>query len=385
MTKIVQEVGGSAANQDAYTGEVRQVTVDTDNWDIRLHDGVTPGGRRLVNRDNGDARWQAKSDELTGFDFNPEQRGFLVRQATGQYKIRVFLFDEEVFGIANPDGYNGNPLLTLNTEIVGDRQFTGDVIITGVAQVDGGINANLSGDTAGTHTGPVVGPVTGDVTGDLTGDSAGTHTGPVNVSGQTLTLDDEQIPAAKVAGLATFMAEAVPHGVIWIWSGSAASIPTGFELCNGLNGTPNLTDRFIVGAGSLDYDPGDTGGAATHTHANTIDNGGVHSHTLTIAGHSLTVGELPAHAHTNGVCDNITTLFNHGTVAASPTTSGAIESNGSTGTTEGNTSTVGSGTAHTHAGSTADSGGSHSHTLNNVAASSLPPYYALCYIMRVVV
>jgi len=44
-----------------------------------------------------------------------------------------------------------------------------------------------------------------------------------------------------------------------LWSGSIATIPTGYVLCDGDNGTPDLTDRFIFGAGSL-ADPGDSGG-----------------------------------------------------------------------------------------------------------------------------
>lgn len=40
---------------------------------------------------------------------------------------------------------------------------------------------------------------------------------------------------------------ALPKGFIGMWSGSIASIPTSFALCDGNNGTPDLRDRFIVG------------------------------------------------------------------------------------------------------------------------------------------
>ena len=49
-----------------------------------------------------------------------------------------------------------------------------------------------------------------------------------------------------------------------MWSGSAETIPTGWALCDGTNGTPNLTDRFGLGAGKT-YQPGATGGTATAT------------------------------------------------------------------------------------------------------------------------
>ena len=65
------------------------------------------------------------------------------------------------------------------------------------------------------------------------------------------------------------IATAVPTGVIMMWSGSVASIPSGYYLCNGANGTPDLRDRFVVAAGSA-YNPGDTGGHdsvdLTHAH-----------------------------------------------------------------------------------------------------------------------
>jgi len=65
-------------------------------------------------------------------------------------------------------------------------------------------------------------------------------------------------------------------GMIMQWSGSIATIPTGFALCNGTNGTPDLRDKFIVGAGTT-YNPADTGGAASHNH---VVNDPGHKHDL---------------------------------------------------------------------------------------------------------
>ena len=58
------------------------------------------------------------------------------------------------------------------------------------------------------------------------------------------------------------------------WSGSVADIPIMWHLCNGNRGTPDLRDRFIVGAGST-YAPGATGGFTDHVHTGTTDG---HSH-----------------------------------------------------------------------------------------------------------
>ena len=52
---------------------------------------------------------------------------------------------------------------------------------------------------------------------------------------------------------------AVPTGGIIMWSGSIGSIPSGYVLCDGQNGTPNLKDSFVVGSGNT-YAVGNTGG-----------------------------------------------------------------------------------------------------------------------------
>ncbi|MCF8374299.1 MAG: hypothetical protein K9H64_21940, partial [Bacteroidales bacterium] len=68
----------------------------------------------------------------------------------------------------------------------------------------------------------------------------------------------------------------VPAGGIIMWSGSISNIPVGWSLCDGSNGTPDLRDRFIVGAGNS-YTVASSGGEAMHT---------------------LTIPEMPAHRHT---------------------------------------------------------------------------------------
>ena len=51
----------------------------------------------------------------------------------------------------------------------------------------------------------------------------------------------------------------IPSGCIIMWSGSIGSIPSGYYLCNGQNGTPDLRDSFVVGSGNT-YAVGNTGG-----------------------------------------------------------------------------------------------------------------------------
>jgi hypothetical protein len=74
----------------------------------------------------------------------------------------------------------------------------------------------------------------------------------------------------------------LPAGVIWMWYGSATAIPSGWNLCDGTNGTPDLRDRFIIGAGGASA-LGQTGGFS--------------SQSFTTDGHALVIAELPAHAH----------------------------------------------------------------------------------------
>ena len=128
----------------------------------------------------------------------------------------------------------------------------------------------------------------------------------------------------------------VPAGGIIIWSGSQASIPTGWLLCNGSSGTPDLRDRFVVGAGST-YAVAATGGSS---------NAVLVSHTHTDSGHTHTIPTV--NSASNGA-DAI------GTTAAAANSTRTSNSNSPLGlSTEGVSGTN----------------------------ANLPPYYALCYIMK---
>jgi len=149
----------------------------------------------------------------------------------------------------------------------------------------------------------------------------------------------------------------IPTGLISLWSGSIGSIPTGWNLCDGSNGTPNLTDRFIVGAGSS-YAVNGTGGATTAT----LVTGNLPSHTHGVSAITVANTDL-SHTHTYGSSSN----FGSGSANAfdarnnnSYTTSGASVSMNHTHTLSGTTDATGSATSF----------------------SILNPYYALAYIMK---
>ena len=74
-------------------------------------------------------------------------------------------------------------------------------------------------------------------------------------------------------------------GIIALWHSTLGSIPKGWVLCDGNNGTPDLTDKFIMGADSGNP-PGSSGGSVNHTHPFTSDS---HRHSF-LAGSGLTGG-----------------------------------------------------------------------------------------------
>jgi hypothetical protein len=142
-----------------------------------------------------------------------------------------------------------------------------------------------------------------------------------------------------------------PPGCIGVWSGTAASIPAGWYLCDGSNSTPNLTDRFVIGAGGS-YNSGDLGGSNVVTPTGTI----------TIAGHALIAAEIPAHTH--GYYD----YWRSSNTGLDSTSGGPY----ATGDHAASTDSVASAT-HNHT-----SGSSFSGSALDVRG----PFMALCYIMK---
>ena len=119
----------------------------------------------------------------------------------------------------------------------------------------------------------------------------------------------------------------IPSGTILMWYGTEETISAGWQICDGTNETPDLRDKFIIGAGST-YTLNATGGAATHT---------------------LDVTEIPSHNHTVPLD---TTWYVNGN---GNSTGGNLRDNGPV-----NSSYTGGGAAH----------------------NNLPPYYAIYYIMK---
>ena len=185
----------------------------------------------------------------------------------------------------------------------------------------------------------------------------------------------------------------VPVAGVIMWAGSVASIPTGWGLCDGtvyakLDGSgnltsPNLTDRFIVGAKATGtYTPGATGGAVSaaittsssggHSHTGNTDSAGLHGHTANTDS---------AGSHTHTYTDN---------AGAGSSTTGGGGFSFRVPTVDSTTGTTSTNGEHTH-GVVVDANGTHTHGLiidavaahtHTAAVATLPPYYALCFIIK---
>jgi len=235
--------------------------------------------------------------------------------------IKSLVSDKDVIFQGN-DGGSGITALTLDMSAAGEATF----------------NAGITSPGTVTSSGTLA------VTGNLTLDGA---------SGTASTT----VLTSAGSGATPTWASPFPSGMIVLWSGSTGSIPSGWVLCNGSNSTPDLRNRFVVGAGDT-YSVDATGGSATVTPSGTN------------AGTALTEAQLPSHAHSSNVFRYTDNAGTNPSAADSGTASGKLFAAGNFGTHDMvSTSSTGSGSTHTH-------------TFSGNSQTNLPPYYALAYIMK---
>ena len=148
-----------------------------------------------------------------------------------------------------------------------------------------------------------------------------------------------------IVGTQSSSGTTIPTGLISLWYGSIGSIPTGWYLCDGSNGTPDLRDRFIVGAGNT-YAVTASGGSTdaivvSHTHTATsvvTDPGHVHNYLSNTGG---SIGIVTPNQNTGGQNNTTQSAVTGITVATTNATAGISGTN-----------------------------------------ANLPPYYALAYVMK---
>jgi hypothetical protein len=187
------------------------------------------------------------------------------------------------------------------------------------------------------------------VAGTLTSSGTLAVTGGVTLDGSAGT--SGQVLLSAGSGNTPTWGSGFPSGGIIMWSGTIATIPSGWYLCNGSNGTPDLRNRFIVGAHS------DTSGVAytTITGSNTQTGG---TKDTIVVSHTHTITD-PGHVHT----DTINAQSN----VNDSTSGGDLRPASGNSTITTNSSTTGI-------------------TINSTGSSgtdqNLPPYYALAFIMK---
>ena len=220
-------------------------------------------------------------------------------------------------------------------------------------------NSNLTYNTSTQEIGGKISDISNHNTGDLSEGSNLYHTtararAAISASGD--------LSYNNSTGVMSFSApSAFVSGMIILWSGNTGNIPTGFVLCNGQNGTPDLRNRFIVGAGDV-YSPGATGGL------NEVE---------------ISQAQLPAHNHSASSSSSVTdsghvhstsfdgkkyfpgggsTSIGFGGAGGYPADVFSMNSQ-TTGISVNTTTTIG------------NTGSGQGH-------ENRPPYYALCYIMK---
>ena len=208
------------------------------------------------------------------------------------------------------------------------------------------VMAQLKDQQAGTSGDPFT------VSGTLTSSGTLAVTGGLTLDGSAGT--SGQVLLSAGTGTPTW-GSGFPSGGIIMWSGTIATIPSGWYLCNGSNSTPDLRNRFIIGAFS------DTTGVAytTVTGANT-QTGGTKDAIVVSHTHTATVTDA-GHNHTTSVQNQgaVNGSVSGGGSLAIPTTTAITSSTATTGITVANSTTGSSGTDQ-----------------------NLPPYYALAFIMK---
>lgn len=222
-------------------------------------------------------------------------------------------------GIVLPVYCNGTNFYSAMNGTSGSFYINGDGTVTGALTTGA-----ISGTTA-TFSGAI---------SSVSPAFTGTPTAPTAAPGTSTT----QIATTAFVTSAISAIVSFPAGGIVMWSGSVASIPSGWHLCNGANGTPDLRDRFIVGAGNT-YAVGATGGSKDAIVV-------AHSHPITDPGHS------------------------HSVPSGGPVSSSIrYETSGTSFFASQTTSPSGTGISVNATGSSGTD-------------ANLPPYYALCYIMK---
>ena len=187
---------------------------------------------------------------------------------------------------------------------------------------------------------------------------------------------DSEVTSAIDTHAATPHGGSLPAGLIVMWGGVVSAIPSGWLLCDGTNGTPDLRSKFIKGA-AAGSDPGATGGAATHTHAGHSDHAALsHSaHTgATVANHTDVLNHTHPENRNSATTGGLDGWAAGDTSTNTPIQTGYVTGNPSANGVAAQVHTVGQASAHSDHAAQSHSG--------HDSPNSEPPYYALCFLQK---
>lgn len=242
--------------------------------------------------------------------------------------------------------------ITLRSDV--NRPLTFAEVDANFNEIDTTTVKNTGDETiAGTKTfsNSIVGNLTGNVTGNVIGNVTG-NSGTANslATSRNISLSGDVTGTVSFNGtqnvtMTTSLTEGFVSGMIMMWSGTSANVPAGWALCDGANGTPNLVNKFIRGATTS----GGEGGYAdatlpSHTHTGTTNSNGSHTHDI-----DNVVRQGGSYNDRNDGIGNLVSPYDISTQAAGE---------------------------HTHTFTTNSTGDSATN-------KNLPPYYELCYIVKV--
>ena len=380
-----------------------QITVDaggriTNISNVSISGGGGGGGSTIILKDS-----QSLVGAAGTIDFGTGLSVSAISAGVGTVGIHTANINAETLNVTG--------ISTLGNVLVGgattDVVITGDLRVTGVATfgsssttIDGGANTIRVG------TALTLGHTQGLQFHTQNIHSEGFEVNNINATGIVTAISYSGITTSMISDYGGGLGgggDSFPSGGIILWSGAANAIPTGWVLCDGQNNTPDLRNRFVVGAGdryavdatggsadaivvSHSHGPGSlqTNNTGDHGHSGNTDDSGNHHH----GGGNYQTNTTGSHAHRWGTDDE-----DGAQGTGNPDANGGqtwrawTDSQGDHyHNINGNSQSEGN---HDHNFNTNNSG-SHQHNMNGNTGSqgssgtgaNLPPYYALCYIMK---
>lgn len=351
-----------------------EIDVNTDAWDkliTKVNEIVTDMGSEVLsvgNNNVGDTSIKGAFSANTiyaGTELSGGYEGVSANLAISSNT--TFTGNNTNFSATTDTIHSGN--ITLNgatktflvdnaNTVIRANEFTveSDSVFTGTVQIENTLTVNSDIEITNTANINTANVNTANVNSIAVNDL--TVSGNTEINGGNLVATADELNTLDGVDTSGTGFGFVPQGGIIMWSGSANNVPTGWYLCDGTNGTPNLQDRFIVGAGN-NYNSGDTGGADNVT---------------------LTQAQLPSHTHSvSGTTDNDThrhdipgQIIQGNGDKQNVSVSAFVQAGGNL---EKNCSTANETHNHSFSTTSGSAGVNQSH-------ENRPPYYALAFIMK---